>query len=500
LSIESIHITSKLHSWVKKELIQKKFLSPWGILLLLVLAVGSGILATTDLFLIPIALGIALSGIVIVYYCLFKPLVGFYIINLAGFFVFYPNHIAGHDIFPLNSGLELLILILFIGTLISQKSGNIQQPGLLKTGVSITLLILTLYVAMEAFNPNVYGFRTWFTVFKRTVSFVLIYLSAYYLIDTKEKLRFFIRFWIILSFITALYGCYQQWFGYFPFELNYIRNRPTGFTVLFQGGQLRKFSFLGDVTTFGVTSGCMSLLTLILAINEKIKPRRYLLFFISLIMALGMSYSGTRTATIIIPAGLILYILITIQNKTTLVTLFMATLVAIGVLFAPIYSSSTLNRIRSTFDTRDESLNVRNRNRHYIQPYLHSHPIGGGIGTTNSEGVIYHPYHPLAGFATDSGFLIMGLEMGWIGLALLILFNLFILYQGINYYFKIYDKELKLYVLVFLCTVFAFIVTQYSQENSGQFPFCIFFYSSLSLMKRLLEFDEKSRIHQVQSG
>jgi putative inorganic carbon (hco3(-)) transporter len=487
-----------MHSWVKKELIQKKFLSPWGVLVLIAIAISSGILATTSFFLIPIVLGLFLAGIVVIYLCLFKPLTGFYIVNLAGFFVFYPNHIIGQDVLPLNSGLELLILILFIGTLISQKSGKIEQPGLPKTGVSITLLILTLYVAMEAFNPNVSGFSTWFIVFKRTLSFVLIYLSAYYLINTKEKLKFFIRFWITMSFITALYGCYQQWFGYLPFELNYIRNRPTGFTVLFQGGQLRKFSFLGDVTTFGVTSGCMSLLALLLAINEKAGSRKYILFFMSLIMALGMSYSGTRTATIIIPSGLILYILITIQNKTTLVTLFFAALMAIGILFAPIYSNSTLNRIRSTFDTRDESLNVRNRNRHFIQPYLYAHPIGGGIGTTNSEGVIYHPDHPLAGFATDSGFLIMGLEMGWIGLILLILFNLFILYQGINFYFKIFDKDLKLYVLVFLCTAFAFIVTQYSQENSGQFPFCIFFYSSLSLMKRLLEFDEKLNFSQMQ--
>ena len=169
---------------------------------------------------------------------------------------------------------------------------------------------------------------------------------------------------------------------------------------------------------------------------------------------------------------------------------------AIAVLFAPIYSNPTLNRVRSTFDTKDASLNVRDKNRKTMQPYLQSHPIGGGIGTTNFAGYYDHPYHYLAGFATDSGILKVGLEYGWIGLILMMGFQLAILYQAINYYFKIRDKELKLYVVAIACTLFPIIVTQYSQETVGQFPSGIFFFSSISLLKRLLEFDQKQNLKQ----
>ncbi|MBC7866104.1 MAG: O-antigen ligase family protein [Gloeobacteraceae cyanobacterium ES-bin-316] len=495
MATEYIHISSKIHSWVKKELIQKKFLSPWGVIFLILMSVAGGFLAANDLFFVPIALGILLVGIGIIYYCLFKPLIGFYIIIFAGFFIFYPNHLLGKEILPLSTGLEILILFLFLGTFISTKSGDLNPSGgLLKTFVSITFLILTLYIAVQAFNPNVRGYASWFPVFKRSIVFVLIYIAAYRIIDTTEKFRFFSRFWIVLSLVTAVYGCFQQWFGYLPMEMNYILSTPGGLDLLFQGGQLRKFSILSDVVSFGVLCASMALFTLIIAINEKEKWRKYRLFLFSVIMLLGMAYSGTRTATIILPAGFILYGLITIQNKTTLVALFVSVLVFMAVMFAPIYSNPSLNRVRSTFDSKDASLNVRDKNRHYIQPYLHSHPIGGGIGTSNFAGYYNHPYHPLAGFATDSAFLKVGLEYGWIGLIFMMLFNLAILYQGIYYYFKIRDDELRLYVVAIVCTLFPLIVTQYAQETVGQFPAGIFFFSSLSLMKRLLEFDQRKNL------
>ncbi|RYF84970.1 MAG: O-antigen ligase domain-containing protein, partial [Chitinophagaceae bacterium] len=422
------HISTRFHNWVKKELIQKKFVSPAGLWILILVAIISGFLGANDMFYVPIALGGLLAGLVVIYFCLFKPLIGFYIMCFGSFFVFYPNHLIGRDVLPLSTALEIVILFLFIGTYISKKSGELQQAGLLKTFTAITLLILTTYIGVQAFNPNVIGYGSWFMAFKRALVLALVFVVGYRIIDTLEKFRYYLKLWVVLSFVTAVYGCYQQWFGLLPMEMNYIMSTPGSQELLFQGGQIRKFSFLSDVVSFGVLSGAFAVMALVLAINEKNKRRRYILFFFGVVMALGMSYSGTRTATIIIPAGFILYGLVTIQKKTTIIALFCAVLVAIAVLFAPIYSNATLNRIRSTFDSKDESLNVRDRNRKFIQPYLHSHPIGGGIGTTNFAGFYDHPYHFLAGFATDSGFLKIGLEYGWIGLIFMMLFNLSILY------------------------------------------------------------------------
>ncbi|MCC6287909.1 MAG: hypothetical protein IT249_08490, partial [Chitinophagaceae bacterium] len=169
--------------------------------------------------------------------------------------------------------------------------------------------------------------------------------------------------------------------------------------------------------------------------------------------------------------------------------LFACVLLFLFILFAPIYSNPTLNRIRTTFDSKEQSLNVREVNRHYIQPYLHYHPIGGGVSTTGSEGVMFYPSHPLAGFPPDSGLLKIGLEMGWVGLILHLMLNAAILLQGIYFYFRMRNKELKMYLAAVLCSLFPFMVCQFSQNAIGQIPSAIFFYSCMSLITRLKEFD-----------
>ena len=180
----------------------------------------------------------------------------------------------------------------------------------------------------------------------------------------------------------------------------------------------------------------------------------------------------------------------TIQNKTTLFTILVSIFLGMFIWFAPIYNP-TLNRIRSTFDTKEASLNVRDINRAYIQPYVHSHPLGGGIATSGVDGMRFNKGHILAGFPTDSGFLRVAVEQGWVGLALNILFFLVILYQGIHFYFVMRIAEYKTYVIAIICTIFSIIVTQYSQVSIGQFPGAIFLFSCFSLIQRLKEFDEE---------
>ena len=158
------------------------------------------------------------------------------------------------------------------------------------------------------------------------------------------------------------------------------------------------------------------------------------------------------------------------------------------VMFAPI-DNPTINRMRSTFDSEDESLNVRNVNRNSIQPYIYAHPFGGGIATSGVEGMRWSPNHQLAGFPPDSGLLMFALEIGWVGLSLQIIFYLTMLYQGIYYYFRMKSKKYKIYILAIICGFIAILVTLYSQASVGQMPNVFFFYGCIALFKRLWEFD-----------
>jgi hypothetical protein len=173
-------------------------------------------------------------------------------------------------------------------------------------------------------------------------------------------------------------------------------------------------------------------------------------------------------------------------------TLFITLMSVLFVLFAPI-DNPTLNRMRSTFDTKEESLNLRTLNRKSIQPYIYAHPIGGGVATSGVEGMRFNPTHPLAGFPPDSGLLKLALDMGWIGLAITVMLFLMVLYQGIHYYFRMKNEEYKKYMVATTCAIFAMIITLYAQVTIGQMPTVFFIFGMMSLLKRLMEFDEKGR-------
>jgi hypothetical protein len=471
-----------------------KFLSqPLVIGMMIILAIGSAYIAVNMNILLPFAItGILIAGM-IVYTCLFNPLVGYYLTSIMGFFAFWPTRIVNKEL-PIPTFVELIVLFLFLGTYLKGKGDPNHKGQLLKSGVAILLVVNILFFIVEFFNPAMGTPLGWIFNSKRYSVYILFFVISYRLINTPERFRYFMKFWVVMSFIAAVYACTQQWFGFLPFELNYIKQDPHEYALLFQGGVVRKFSFLDGVVTFGNLAGSMAVLTTILALNEKDKKKKYRLAFAALILFLGMSYSGTRTTTIMMPSGIALYVLITLKNKATLMTLFITMLAVLFIIFAPI-DNPTLNRMRSTFDSKDESLGVRDINRKYIQPYIYAHPIGGGIATSGVEGERFNPTHTLAGFPPDSGLLKLAIEMGWIGLAITLILYLTILYQGIVYYFKMKNEEYKKYIVAITCALFSIIVTLYAQVSIGQIPNAFFFYAVMALFKRLMEFDEKERLH-----
>ena len=487
-----------LFSWLFREIMTKKFISPLGVLLLSLVAVITGFLVVNGFVLLVFVLIAGMIGAMIIYSCIFKPIQGYYLTVVIAFFAFYPTRLI-HKELPISTFIEVMVLFLFLGTYWKAKSDENHKGNLLKSGVTILLIINIVYFIVELFNPNMGSPAGWFFNSKRYGIYILFFVISYRLINTPERFRYFLKFWVVMSFITALYGCFQQWFGFLPMELEYIKSDPHEYALLFQGGVIRKFSFLDGVVTFGNLSGSMAVLTTILALNEKVKKIKYQLAFISVILFLGMSYSGTRTTTIMMPAGIALYVLISLRNKATLMTMFITLLGVLFVMFAPI-DNPTLNRMRSTFDSDDESLNVRTLNRKFIQPYIYKHPIGGGIATSGVEGKRFNPSHVLAGFPPDSGLLKLALDMGWIGLILTMLLYLMLLCQGIQYYFRISNLVYKKYIIAITCALFSIIITLFAQVSIGQIPNVFFFYAVMALFKRLLEFDEKEKKIVLNTG
>jgi putative inorganic carbon (HCO3(-)) transporter len=154
-------------------------------------------------------------------------------------------------------------------------------------------------------------------------------------------------------------------------------------------------------------------------------------------------------------------------------------------MIAPIYGNPTINRIRSAFDFDDEaSLNVRDVNRKSVQPYMLTHPFGGGLGTTGGSGTKYNPGHPLAGFATDSGFLQTSAELGFLALLMLLIQYYVIIRTGLTMYFSEINKSIKILIAASLVCVFTFVIAQYAQVAVGQFPDSFLFMAAVAIIAK----------------
>jgi len=438
-----------------------------------------------------VAVAVAIIGITIGAFALINFRFGFYTSFAVGFVVFFIGRLVG-EWFPIGVVVDLFVLVTFTGLLID-KAKNRESIFLYSNHiVSYIYLIYTAFLFIQVFNPNMGSVAGWFLIFRKFLQFMMVYIIALNLFNNLKEVGFFFKFIIICATLTGLYGCYQEWVGFLPFELNWIfsDSKRVGLYMLYDGS-FRKFGTLSDPAAYGITMAAFALLSLILAINTVDKTRKMLLILGGVILLLAVAFSGTRTSYFIITVGILLYVLMTITNKRTLLFAGVFSCVFVVIVWGPIYGNTTINRIRSTFDfSNDGSLEVRDVNRAKIQPYIYSHPIGGGLATSGAQGQQYNPGHYLAGFPPDSGFIKTAIETGWIGFTLQCLIYFFILQSAVSAYFRTEHKTIKTYLLAILVCQFSFVIAQYGQEAIAQIPGFFLFYSSIALVVRLKQISE----------
>jgi putative inorganic carbon (hco3(-)) transporter len=441
---------------------------------------------------------IGIIGAAFTIFCMLLPIFGFYFTIVVSVFFADIERFARLDI-PLGTYIDFLVFLTFLGIVLKKLFlresfwKNCNHP------ILYAYLVMVIYSVIEIFNPNAESRALSLLILRRFFAIlVFLYCSIQLFTDVKAIQRF-IKVWILLAFILALYGCYQEWAGYPGYEMSYIFS-DAHLTDLYSldNGNYRKFSFLSDPTAFGILMAAVALINVILIMTMKKKTSRIIILSVStLFMLLSMSYSGTRTAYGTFVAGIALYILMTLNNLKTLVFTLFAVMVFVLLIFGPFYGNSTLNRVRTTFHfSTDASLQVRDQNRKRIQPYLHDHPIGGGLGSTGlgttsggSSDAASRSTHPLAGFPTDSGFLRMGLEYGWIGLIIQCVLFFIVLQQGIHAFYNSSDPWRKILLMTATISIFSYVLSNYAQVAIGPLPGAFLFYPMIAVIIRLRQIE-----------
>ena len=458
----------------------------FGLLLLLsigvtYLMVNKGILAG------PITI-IALGGIFLLGAILHNYKVGFYFLFGMGMFMFYLDRIV-HIPIPLGIVYDALAGFVFVALFINNRER--KDWTLFKNPVTIAFFIITAYQLLQFFNPNAVSHVAWLVTLRNNVSF-LVYVVCFQMFSSVKDVKKFTWTWVVMAAIVAFYGLFQEYVGLTDFEWRWMNASPDRMQLYMIWGKLRKFSMLSDPSSFGLFMAMSCLACIVLAMGPFKPALRMLLGFLAFIMFLSMSYSGTRTAMAMVAIGIAFFIIMTLQNRKTIIAAGALVIIGTAVLLGPFYGG-TVNRIRSTFNPSDDaSMAVRDIKRVRLQQYVLSHPIGGGLATTGQNGVKYSPGHYLAGgWDPDSGYLLTALEMGWIGLIIFQVFFFIVVYRGIQNYFALDDPLLKTMNLTYIVPFFALSVAHFTQDAMFQKPVNIIVIVTYAVVMRIPSFQKK---------
>lgn len=392
--------------------------------------------------------------------------------------------------FPLGTLMDGLLALLIIGFFIQQK----YRPDwkFMSSPISIVILIWILYNFILVVNPVAQSKMAWLYTIRTMATVMLTYFIFIYNIKDINFIRLLIKLWLGLSIFAGLFGFKQQFIGFFGYEEAYLYSDPLIMDLLFINGQWRKFSIFSDPTVFSYNMILSSLLCIGMMFGPISNLKKVFLGSLVLFFLTNMLFSGTRSAYVLIPASVLMLTLMVFNKQIMLFTTGAAILMSV-IIFMPT-SNPVLYRFQSAFKpSNDASFNVRARNQKMIQPYIWSHPIGGGLGSTGVWGAKFSPGSFLASFPPDSGYVRVAVEMGWIGLFIFCSLLFIILQKGISNFFKMEDPELKSYCLAMVLMAYALTVGNYPQEAITQYPINVYFFLIAALIDATYNLDKEKR-------
>lgn len=408
-----------------------------------------------------------------------------FLLVLAYLLMFILKYVKDVPLGTAIDGLEALFILSFFIRIKKEKNWD-----LVKGPVSILILIWVGYNLLEVINPSASSTLAWLYTVRSGGILMFLYFSFVYNIRTVSFIRLIFKIWIALSVFAALYAMKQEFIGFSAVEEEYLYSDPIVAALLFINGVWRKFSIFSDPVTFSYNMAASSLLCIALITGPLAVWKKVVLACLAALFLYTMIFSGTRGAYVLVPISLLLLTILKF-TKPIMIAMITGAMILLFLIFVPT-SNSSLYRFQSAFrPSNDASYNLRKENQKKIRPYILSHPLGGGLGSTGIWGVKFAPNSYLASFPPDSGYVRVAVEMGWIGLFLFCLLMFTILHTGINNFYLIKDPELKSYCLAMILIVFALNIGNFPQEALVQFPTNIYFYLVAALITVLYRIDKE---------
>lgn len=482
-------------SWLNEQFFLKKLNTPLGYLLFAIMGVILSIIISSFGIKYGLFILVLIVGFPVFLFCLEDLSFGLALILLISFMV---NFIKKYVNAPIGIAQDAIVFSMFFAVLITQIKE--RNWNFAKHPVSFWVVTWILYNLIQGINPSAVSQIAWIYTVRSVAGLILLYFVACYAFKSLDIILRTIKIILGLAFISALYGLKQEWIGFSNTEIDWLFSNPHTLKLFFQWGRMRIFSFFSDPTTFGILMAYIAVFCSILILGPYKNRMKFVSGICVVICLLAMAYAGSRTPVVLIPMAVIFYTVLNFRKEIV---------IAAGIFFVfgtafmiKTTSNPVIFRIQSAFVLRNSQdvVDVRLKNQEKIQPYVQTHPFGGGLGSTGLWGRRFSPGTFLASFDHDSGFVRLAVEVGWVGLLLYMTFIFQIMRWGIYYYFRVRDPMIKNLYLAINTVFFMLVIASYPQEAILQVPTSIIFYILLAAIVKLKDFDENFREDISSSG
>jgi hypothetical protein len=397
---------------------------------------------------------------------------------------------------PMSLWDEMLELTLIAMALIdARKDPHFERcVNLMLLAILIWCGFCTLEVLNDTCSLGI-NVSSWFTSARlMALQLVWILLVFCLYISTPKILLTYLRIWALLSLFAAYWVWKQKNIGFTPNEYAWLYYGPGSVTHLLNGGTLiRYFSTFSDAANYGCNAAASAVTFLIIAITSKIKWEKLFFLIVSICVIWGMFQSGTRTAIFCMAAGFMVYVVLSKSFKIAIpfgifFGLFMAFL-----MFTEIGNGNQqIRRMRSAFDKKDASANVRDINQTAMKKYLQDAPWGIGLASTQANIPANNKFRKLSDIPPDSEYVYIWVHTGIVGISVFI-FCTIIMWLGACWTVmtKLHSPSL-IGIGGGLCSAFVAIqLGAYGNQVLFQYPNGLTFYGGLAIVYVLPYFEKE---------
>ncbi len=477
-----------LKNWLYLVLVTNKLNSFLGILLIVGICIlVGGFVAVLELKGAVFAIAVVFA-VTSVLFALFNQYTCLYIVLSLGIIV--PWLAKIRDL-PYGISLDALLMTMSLGILMKQTYK--KDLSFLKSPITIPIILWILYNLIQVLNPSAVSQLAWVYTVRSVAILHLLYFIACYALNSYRRIISVFKFMLGMAVVAALYGLNQEYIGFSRYEMIWLHSDMERYQLIFQWGRLRIFSFFADPTNYGMYLSYYAIICCILITGPFKTWQKVIVALGGASMFLAMGLAGSRTPFVLVPFGLIMYTLLTL-NKRVIMTMIFTFMIGTVFIFKST-NNAVIFRIQSAFSsTSSDTMDVRLNNQKMIQPFIRAHPFGAGLGSAGQWGARFAPNSILAKFPPDSGYVRIAVELGWLGLIL----YCYLLFKVINFsihcYIRVRHPKVKIIYLCLTVMIFMLFLASYPQEAIIQLPTSLCFYVTLAIIARLKDFEHEAYI------